>query len=109
MNQVSLDKLETGSVLAADVKDRSGRLLLKAGCEVEERHLKIFQTWGISTVCIADAEVNDLEDIDPEIRALVREEVKKNFNGNDFSHPAISMLVEICVDRELVQQGRGHG
>jgi hypothetical protein len=56
---VALDNLETGMVLAAEVHDRSGRLLLGAGTELNQKHLVIFRTWGVAEVNIAGADDSD--------------------------------------------------
>lgn len=110
--QISLDDLQIGAILAADVKDRSGRLLLGTGAEIEERHLKIFRGWGVADICIesesADGGVdNNAINEDPEFRAMVAMEVKKDFEEDDLNYPFIQALLEICVDRAIVQQAGG--
>ena len=107
--QISLDDLQIGAILAADVKDRGGRLLLSAGAEIEERHLKIFRGWGVADIHIeADDDIDgSATNEDPEFRAMVTMEVKKDFEENDLNHPFIQALLEICVDRAIVQQVEG--
>ncbi len=110
--QISLDDLQIGAILTADVKDRGGRLLLGAGAEIEERHLKIFRGWGVADICIkggstdGDFDENAINE-DPEFRAMMTMEVKKDFEENDLGHPFIQALLEICVDRAIVQQAGG--
>ena len=110
--QISLDDLQIGAILAADVKDRGGRLLLGAGAEIEERHLKIFRGWGVADICIKGGPDDGILDKnatneDPELRAMVTMEVKKDFEENDLNHPFIQALLEICVDRAILQQVGG--
>ena len=110
MVQRNLDDLQVGEILAADVKDRSGRLLLTAGAAIEERHLKIFRGWGVTDVSI-EGTPNDDHNIsekmaqqDPDFRNMVETELKKDFKVNDLSNPFIQALLKICVDRAMVQQ-----
>ena len=110
MVQRNLDDLQVGEILAADVKDRSGRLLLTAGAAIEERHLKIFRGWGVTDVAIKCDPSNDynisekMAEQDPDFRKMIETELKKDFKLNDLRDPFIQALLQICVDREMTQQ-----
>lgn len=39
-------------VVAAEVKNMDDMLLLPAGCELTERHIKVLRTWGVSEIQI---------------------------------------------------------
>ena len=56
MNAVQTDKLKPGQILAEEVRDINGRLLLARGSEILPNHIRIFKIWGISEVKVADAE-----------------------------------------------------
>lgn len=43
-------------VLAADVKDRRGRLIMPSGTTITDRHLRSFKMWGVTHVEV-DSEV----------------------------------------------------
>ena len=45
-----LDDIATGMVLASDLKASDGRLLFKAGCELEERHIELLKRVGVDEV-----------------------------------------------------------
>lgn len=45
-----LDDIATGMVLASDLKAEDGRLLFKAGCTLEERHLELLRRVGVQEV-----------------------------------------------------------
>ena len=45
---IPIDLLEAGMVLKADVRDRSGRLILPSGAELAEKQIRIFRTWGVT-------------------------------------------------------------
>ena len=55
MAVVALDQVHAGMVLADDVRDRRGRLLMPTGRELTEKHLEAFRMWGVGSVDIAGA------------------------------------------------------
>ncbi len=44
MGKVNLDDIKPGMKLEKDVQERSGRVLLRVGTEITERHLNSFRT-----------------------------------------------------------------
>ena len=55
MGSVRLKMLKPGMVLADDVRDVKGRLLLMRGKPIGTEHIRIFKMWGIPQVEIAGA------------------------------------------------------
>ena len=105
MGKIPTDNLIPGMVLASDVRDRSGRLLLRGGTELNDRHLYILRTWGILEAEVAGAE-EDLESpelanaIAPELWSAIEGEITPLFHHADLSHPAVKELLRIRIDRE---------
>lgn len=100
MGVISLDAVNPGMVLAGDVKDRNGRILLSAGSEITEKHLRIFKMWGILSVQIQGSEKEDLSpkatvEIDPIRLQRVEQSVKELFRHNDLNHPFIKELFRL--------------
>jgi hypothetical protein len=50
MPYVSIDQIKPGMVLAADVLDTNGRMLLSKGKGIEANHINIFKMWGVTEV-----------------------------------------------------------
>jgi hypothetical protein len=75
MVKLSVKNIRPGMILAQDVKDLNGRVLLPADQEVLIKHAKIFKKWGISQVFIKDSR-QSAEDDSPEKR---RRENKYSF------------------------------
>jgi hypothetical protein len=105
VGKISTKNLMPGMVLAADVRDRSGRLLLKADTELSERHLHILRTWGTVDVEIAGMDDNQptsacANTIDPELWATIEGEVTHLFRHADLTHPAIKELLRIRILQE---------
>lgn len=104
---ITIDDLAPGMMLKSNVCDRSGRLLLPAGNELTEKHLKIFRTWGVTEADIAGDDSGEAakpvfgDDVDPAQLAEAEEAVARLFVHNDPEHPAIRELMRLCVQRRL--------
>ena len=48
-----------GMVLSADVHDPHGRLVMRAGTELTDRHVHALRTWGVPQVEVAGDEAED--------------------------------------------------
>jgi len=111
LGKILTDNLAPGMFLGADVRDRSGRLLLGRGTELNERHLYILRTWGVVDVEIAGAEEggNDpktAKTIDPALWAAVEKKIAPLFLHADNSHPAIKELMCMRIMREAADGKR---
>lgn len=89
-------------VLEADVEDRSGRLLLRAGAIVTADHLRTFRTWGIVEVCIVGSDEEDaislpIAEVDSERFNVVEAEVRPRFLHANLDHPAMQELLRLCI------------
>lgn len=92
-------------VLAADVRDRNGRLLLKAGAELTDKHLYLLRTWGTVEADIVDAEGNRestprANSINHELWMAIEQEIAPLFLHTDLSHPAVKELLRIRIEKE---------
>lgn len=108
MGKVAIEHIETGMVLAGDVLDRSGRMLLGAGAELTPKHLVIFRTWGVLEADIVghgSDEGNLLPaDIDPLELAAAERDIAPLFRFTNREHPAIIELMRLAALRR-VQNG----
>jgi hypothetical protein len=96
--RLSVDNLEEGMVLAADISDATGRLLLPAGTAVNSRHLRYCQMWGVLEVEIVgdDPAPSDEPALDPERLTAARAELEPRFRHVDVAHPLIDALLTHC-------------
>ena len=106
MGLVALDNLEIGMVLASDVLDRNGRMLLGAGAELNQKHLTIFRTWGVADVDIAGIDYVDTEpplpaEIDPAALAAAEEALLPHFRHSGTEHPALRELLRLAAIRRI--------
>ncbi|MDD2851977.1 MAG: hypothetical protein PHY09_08795 [Desulfuromonadaceae bacterium] len=105
---IPIDLLEAGMILKADVRDRSGRLILPAEAELAEKQIKIFRTWGVTEADILHGpDGTDIEatrensEIDPVVLAAAEQAVDEIFRLNDVQHPVIKELMRVCLARRL--------
>lgn len=103
--RVSLDNLRPDMVLAADIVDGGGRLLLPGGTVLTEKHLRYCQMWGIVDADIvgddATAEEPAEAVIDPARLAEVENRVGARFIHVNRDHAAMDALFRYCVATEL--------
>lgn len=106
MGVIHTDRLRPGQLLAEDVQDINGRLLLTKGKEIQSKHIRIFKIWGISEVKIVDDSQSNAE-----MRAKehtqnieqVEDAVKTVFRHTDLEHPAIREIFNLAVTYRSTQ------
>ena len=106
MGLLSIKDLQPNMVLADDLKDRSGRLLMTKGTVLTDKYLKICKMWGIIEARIEGISNEDIHsttfmDLDTDTITEVSESVRKRFALTDTSHPAIAELLRLCIDSTL--------
>ena len=97
---VPTDKIKSGQVLAEEVRDVNGRLLLSKGHTIEAKHIRVFKIWGISEVNLfADDHHDDTSDplMDPAMIEQTKKSVATLFCHVDLEHPAIKEIYRIAV------------
>ena len=100
MEAVQTDKLKVGQILAEEVRDINGRLLLASGNEIQSKHIRIFKIWGIPEVNVAGTpRATDESDshLDPELVEQSHESMRFIFSHVDMGHPAIKEIFKIAV------------
>ena len=60
---VPTDKIKSGQILAEEVRDINGRLLLSKGHKIEANHIRIFKIWGITQVHLVQPTVTIIKQI----------------------------------------------
>jgi HD-like signal output (HDOD) protein len=100
MNAVQTDKLKPGQIIAEEVRDINGRLLLAKGNAIQPNHIRIFKIWGISEVNVAGDESHK-DRIDSELGSELVEQAQENMmvlcRHVDLEHPAIKEIFKLAV------------
>lgn len=108
MAKIKVKNLQIGMTLTADVCDPNGRFLLGEGCEINEKHIKALNAWGVISVQIHDDDIPDAQEkleVSPEIFKAVEEQVKIRFQHNDMSVPFVEELAKETVHFFVEQLG----
>lgn len=107
MATIKLKHIELGAILSDDAKDMNGRMLLSAGSEIQEKHLKIFKTWGVTEVSVVgddplenDVEI-DLINVDPELLEQVEQDIDTSFILTNKEHPVNRELREYMILKKV--------
>ena len=101
MNYQPVENLQEGHVLAEDVHDINGRLLLSKGQAIAANHLRIFRIWGITEVKVSHPSVArdpGQETIDPLKLAEAQRVVEQMLNRVNRDHPAIQQVIQYAAD-----------
>jgi len=106
MAKIKIKDLQEGKILASDVRDQNGMLILSQGREITGKHIHIFKAWGIPEVDIervAEEEITapHAENIAKNLPDNVRGEVDELFRYVDVRHPAMAELMELCILRKM--------
>ena len=100
MGIIHINKLEPGMVLADEVRDFSGRLLLGKGKTIQSDHFRVFKIWGVTELNICGNNGGKEEtkpDFDPEQYEKTKESTQQVFRYSDLEHPAIKEIFRLSV------------
>ena len=101
MGTVYTDKLKPGMVVAEEVRDVNGRLLLGKGNSIEPSHVRIFKIWGITEVKVhGEIGIKDMpaQHIQPELLEKIKNRTSYIFSRADMDHPAIKEIFRLAVE-----------
>ncbi|EHM10826.1 putative signal transduction protein [Thermanaerovibrio velox DSM 12556] len=108
MGLVSLENLRPGMVLASPLKAPDGRVMLGAGVEIKEGHIKMFRVWGIPWADVEgeeDQSIREEAQSREEALSAARDVVMRWFKP---SHPLEEELFHLAVEnaaRRLLEEG----
>jgi len=97
--RVALKDLKGGTVLAENVLDPMGRLLLAAGTVLSERHIKILRKWGIRSVNVKTESPEEEEHLPEELIESAKADLAERFRHFERDFPAASEIYRIAVER----------
>ena len=100
MATISSKKVKTGMILADDVHDVSGRLLVEKGTMLSDTHLKVLKTWGVAEVNIESSEVEEpaaVTSIPDRFIEQAKAQLAKRLARNDLTQELMSELYGLAV------------
>jgi hypothetical protein len=84
MGVLSVSDLKDGMVLAREVKNKHGNILLKKGDMLSEKHIMLLKSWGVTEADIEgvdrdQVEKKEMDGLSPDLIASVEGELKGLF------------------------------
>ncbi len=89
-----------GMVVADDIRNQEGALLLKQGQEIERRHIRLLKTWGIYHLEVLIEKDEESEELPKGIPQDILEQIQHLFTYNNLDHPAIRTLFFLRLEQE---------
>lgn len=113
MGLISINDLRPGMILAGNVKDRNSRVLLAAGQEISDKHLKIFKMWGVTDADIKgavqeDMVVQDMAEVDPVVYQDAEQVTLDVFRNANVEHPGMKELARLATLRRAKPKAEGY-
>jgi hypothetical protein len=93
-----LPEVRLGMRLAKPVMNPQGRLIAQAGETITDRHLRLFKSWGVPAVDIADPVVNPATPVwalPPEALESITRSIDERFAGRT-GHPAMAEIARVA-------------
>jgi len=104
MPVLNLSDVQLGMITAAPVHGQ-GRMLLGEGCEINEKMLRIFKTWGVTEVDVDGGEVTTINKeelgFSPKDLQRIKDELDFLFQKTDPSNEIMSEIRRLCHKRKL--------
>ena len=106
MGILNVNDIEAGMELEEDVVNFQGTVLIGAGAELTEKHLKALGAWGITEANIVgisstDLEEKSLDSVDEETRGLLERELTYLFQKTNVEDPVMAELYRLAIKRRL--------
>ncbi|MFZ5807077.1 MAG: hypothetical protein ACOY3I_07720 [Verrucomicrobiota bacterium] len=112
MPKIDAENAEVGMVLASDVQNLNGQLLMPKGMALAEKHLWLLKTWGIQHIDIISKEgavsAANQELSEEEIRRYTPG-LREIFGGAEENDLWMQELFKLCLERKILKWRVSHG
>jgi len=100
--------LRPGLVLAGDVRDVSGRLLMSGGMCLSDRTIGVLKSWGVGEVHVTGEKACGLDEtIGEDILAQAQDIVDARLARNDLTHPFVQEVFRLATARTALKLQQG--
>lgn len=108
MPMKKLDDAHAGDVLAQDITNPQGAVLVKAGTPLEEKHLRLLRMWGVEAVRVAgEGDGADAAAVAPNQLDHAEAEVKRRF-GPSLDNEVMAEILRVAVT-QIAAREAAHG
>ena len=116
MGVLGVSDLKDGMVLASEVKNKHGNVLLKKGDALKEKHIMLLKSWGITGADIEgvdreQVEKSEIEELSSDLMTSIEEGLKSLFPafGNNPLMKEIYRVVKKFKMKQAMEQIGGNG
>ena len=108
MGRVAITALKPGMILDSGVYNHHRQCLAKAGAVIDEREIRVFQTWGVVEVDVQGEETPSLEEINTRMAASpvlqqLSDKIDDRFYGAS-DHPILLELKRVIKHSAIEDQ-----
>ena len=108
MGVLNINDIGEGMELAEDIVNFNGRMLLKAGFIITERHLQALRAWGIAEANIQGVEEDSLDEgslaaVDPEVIARIDQDLTYLFQKTDLENPIVAEIYRLVRKKDIMR------
>ena len=105
---LNINDIGEGMELAEDIFNLNGRILLKAGFIITQRHIQALRAWGIAEANIRGVERDNLDEpslaaVDPEEIARIDQDLTYFFRKTDLENPIVAEIYRLVRRREAMR------
>jgi len=104
MPRIKTDLLTAGMMVARDVANIDGMLLIPAGSTLSDRQIGILQAWGVPEVEVQASEavpdMDPLARMSPQSVAVLKAELMKSFWRSSDSDPVFLEIFKLLLQRK---------
>jgi hypothetical protein len=91
MGILNINELKEGMVLAADVKNKHGNIMIRQGMTLSEKHIMLLKAWGVTEADVEGADRDQLHQeemktVSPEVIEAIEKNLREFFpplEGNE--------------------------
>ena len=107
MGVLNLNDIKEGMVLAADIKNKHGNILIKEGNTLTAKHVQLMKAWGVTEADVVgfdrdQVEKQEMHALSPDAIEAVEKELRAVFPPVDH-HPIMAEIYRIARKLRLRQ------
>ena len=113
MGVLNLNDLKEGMVLAADIKNKHGNILIKEGNTLTAKHVLLMKAWGVTEADVVgfdrdQVEKQEMHALSPELIESIEKELRAVFPPFD-NNPVMAEMYRIARKLRLRQASANPG
>ena len=113
MGTLNLNDLKEAMVLAADIKNKHGNILIKEGSTLTAKHILLMKAWGVTEAEVVgfdrdQVEKEEMHALSPEIIEAIEKELRAVFPPFD-NNPVMAEIYRIARKLKLRQASSNSG